>query len=196
MKFEDHCRKYLLKYVLFEEKKCFVAGGFFPRFYHNLPIRDIDIYVNDHEYFQTLENLYKELGYKQTRQLHLFSSFSKQGSPNIDLIAFHNPLNSNFVSTFDFTICQGWIDEFDHNIPTKDIVEKKLIFNQAANFNITSSDYGKMNNTLTRLVKYVKLGFDIDNEQLSLIHQALVLYSPSGTERNKHKGLVNNPYAP
>jgi len=45
--FQKRCLRFLCHYVPFEDNRCYVAGGFFPRFYHNLPLRDIDIFVND-----------------------------------------------------------------------------------------------------------------------------------------------------
>ena len=44
--FEKKCREFLSVYAPFDGDRLFVAGGFFARFYHDLPIRDIDIYVN------------------------------------------------------------------------------------------------------------------------------------------------------
>jgi hypothetical protein len=107
--FRKKCYEYLLDYVPFYKDKVFVAGGFFPRFYHNIPIRDIDVYVSKEilsdilaEY--TRMNLF-DAPAEQTED-KLFYSIPVRGKDfKIEIIAFHEPQSPKFVEGFDFVQC-------------------------------------------------------------------------------------------
>jgi hypothetical protein len=179
--FSELCRDYLSNYVIFENDRCFVAGGFFPRFYHNLPIRDIDVYVNDTEYFEKLQGIYREMGFYYVREDPEFVSLEHPSTtrhfPNIDLIAFHEPKSVKIVESFDFNICQGWMNEEEHYIPEIAISTKSMRF-VPQSINANFSTYSKSNNSLTRLLKYVSLGFTISEAELTLMHKAMIDYKP------------------
>jgi hypothetical protein len=187
--FEELCREYLEKHVLFEEDRCFVAGGFFPRFYHNMPIRDIDVYVNDDKYFQKLYGLYSDMGFLIDRESSDFVSFLHPNptdhTPNIDLIAFHQPRSVDIVDSFDFNICKGWMTEDKQDIPLYAISSKKMKF-ESKSLDANFGCYVKENNSLTRLIRYVNLGFTMSDYELGLMYQAMLDY----TKKEEKKGIL------
>jgi hypothetical protein len=171
--FESKCKSYLQNYIP-DLSKCFVAGGFFPRLYHNLPIRDIDVYVgSDDDFIGFVQDYQKIPNIETIKTKRKFYRFRNQTTGiEIDLIGFHKPRDITFLKIFDFTICQGYFEgnQFQtYSTETlKDIVQKRLRF---TGFNAYVE--GSSNNILTRMKKYRDLGFEITTEDLNAIYQYL-----------------------
>jgi hypothetical protein len=182
-KFAEKCREYLSQYVPFRGRDCFVAGGFFLRFYHDLPIRDIDVYVNDGKYFETLADLYSNLGFKlisqdRTVPVEHRGKFYKFKVPDssleIDLIGFHEPKDTSYTGKFDYMNCMSWMNGEDHFIA--DLIDsKKLYFNPRCEILESTSDV-RANNILLRMLKYAKLGFELEPEEVKKIYKCLLDY--------------------
>ena len=105
--FTIRCVNYLNSFIP-DFEKCFVTGGFFPRFYHNMPIRDIDVYVGSDDVFVDFVKEYsKTSGFEKVLESKkYFKFFNTQSGVMIDLIGFHNPRTRGFISNFDFSICR------------------------------------------------------------------------------------------
>jgi len=162
--FVKQSRAFLSNYVPFDDNKCFVAGGFFPRFFHGLPLKDIDVYVNDSEYLIDMRKEYKRLGWDTLYYSDKYQKLVKNGEPDIDLISFHSPNDFTYIKSFDFTICQFAIDHksyYSEANTFRDIQCKFLIYTGKSSYS------SKDNNILTRLVKYSHLGFRCGNSDLT-----------------------------
>jgi len=198
--FKIKCRDYLENFVPFdEEQKIFVAGGFFPRFYHNLPIRDIDVYINDPELFKKMEEYYIAAGYTPDYEggESLFNRFTcyDSSSPDIEIIGFHamhekfkeNPYD--YVSEFDFTVCQvimnfESMDLISYNASTfSDIRTKTLRLNKK--WSPKMKNNYSTNNVISRLLKYRDLGFMIDSVQVSDMYDKLIKYGAKEEKKFK-----------
>jgi hypothetical protein len=159
--FNKKCEEYLCNYVPLDTS-VFVAGGIFPRLYHDLPVRDIDVYVNNSKDFEKAKKEYERVGFIPVDGLSSgipegveFCNFkSPEDGVIIDLIGFHKPRN-------------GYVDVLSGAFDC--IVSKEIKINSRIklykNFN---------NNTLTRLKKYLDLGFTISDEELSKIYKILI----------------------
>lgn len=179
-KFESKCLGFLSSYVPFDGDRIFVAGGFFCRFYHDLPIRDIDIYANDDEAFRKADEELEEAGFEM---VHTFQknneswpSMIRYVAPDgiqIDLIGFHRPRSLAYIKTFDFWHCQIAMDESSGLVCdsiTMECIEQKVI-----KYNTFKNEPRKVkNNSLVRIKKYEKLGFTIDDEELTAIYFKLL----------------------
>lgn len=189
--FEINCREYLENYVPFDdEQKIFVSGGFFPRFAHNLRIRDIDVYVNDPELFIAVKKCYLSTGFEEIYDSgnHLFSKLQHHNSsvPDIDLIGFHvseerfKDRGYDYVSEFDFTICQATINSkcmklnyYNPNTST-DIMGKRLRINR--NFVPKVKSHYSANNVISRISKYRDLGFEMADDEYNYLYGCLMSY--------------------
>ena len=171
---------YLSERVPFDDDKVFVAGGFLPRRWIGSPLRDIDLYVNkdDDNYLQnviedyrcldwtvreTLEKSYDPDGEK--RQKHWI--VSKDGEPNIDLIAFHQPKSIDHIDCFDLNIVQYAFTENYFHCPHSDLFDhlqnKEMYFTG----NICMK-------TFERIVKYTKMGYSMDENLLANVRNSFV----------------------
>lgn len=172
IEFEDKCRAYLQNYVP-DLRKCFVAGGFFARHYHDMPIRDIDVYVDYLDDFDGFVKEFKSISnFKVVDEKKKFCKLvNTDTNVGIDLIAFHKG-SSRFTQLFDFTITQGFFqsDKFQsHSALTfPDIVLKRLRFT-GRSFAVKND-----NNLLTRMKKYMDLGFEISQEDVNNIYHYLM----------------------
>lgn len=173
---EERCRQYFELYVPDLNADCFVAGGSIPRLYHHLKVRDIDVYVNTQEVFDEFEKIYKEANYELKASQENFRKFlNPSTSVEVDLIHFHNPKSVEYVTGFDFSICQiafsqNRLVDLCKSFP--DIVNKKLRF--TGNMDHVPEKYRiqqtSSKNILTRLKKYLSLGFEIEDEHLGGIY--------------------------
>lgn len=178
IEFEDKCRGYLSNYVP-DMSKCFVAGGFFARHYHDFPIRDIDMYVDNLDVFNQFVKEFKNMSnftilQEKKKFCKLINNDTKVG---VDIIAFHQGSNK-FTKGFDFTISQGFFqhDQFQsHDERTfPDIILKRLRFT-GRSFAVNNE-----NNLLTRAKKYLDLGFEISTEDMNSMYHFLM--SPKARE--------------
>jgi hypothetical protein len=161
-----------------------VAGGLFPRLYHNLPIRDIDVYANSYEDFCILKGEYVEAGFKVIESHKNYMKLQATDGMFLDLINFHNPKGLDYLDYFDFTISQcAFKDDqmYDSNRESypmsawESIVKKVLVFNDK----MPAVSFTKgTNNTLTRLQKYTNLGFTISDEELTKMFHFWTNYFP------------------
>jgi len=170
---------FLIDYVPFDEEKIFVAGGVFARLYHDLPIRDIDVYIaEDGSFGDTVEQL-KDVGFgvKYESNYHTkYAKFKTNEGYEIDVVNFHKPKNVSFVSTFDFSASSFAIDEnfFYVNKECWDTMkEKKFFYNRYAHL-----AFNKDNNAFTRFYKYIKLGFEPDLPSFNRLLAKLIESSP------------------
>src|SRR3990167_9961299 len=175
--FTIRCVNYLNSFIP-DFEKCFVTGGFFPRFYHNMPIRDIDVYVGSDDVFVDFVKEYsKTSGFEKVLESKkYFKFFNTQSGVMIDLIGFHNPRNPGFISNFDFSVCRLYSYTSDHktfisHYQTEDffdIQKKKIRFSGRSIYRPNG-----VNHILTRLKKYLHLGFTIDDNELTGIYRCL-----------------------
>jgi len=156
--------------------------------YHNLPIRDVDVYVDSDDAFIAFVNEYKNLpGISLVKESKRFFKFQDTSTGiGIDLIGFHNPKTRSFVLNFDFTICRctygssGLIAQGTSDYA--DIVAKKLVFTGRSMY--TEND----NNLLGRLKKYLDLGFTVDHNELTKMYKFLL--SPEAKKYTLEKGYA------
>lgn len=170
--FNNQCGHYLNSLVP-DFRHAFVAGGFFPRLFHHLPIRDVDVYVDGDEMFIQFVREYKNMsGFSLLKESPRHFRFQESSSKiMIDLIGFHSPKSTSYLQAFDFTICRGYYhknrfgtfgaSDFD------DIKNKKLRFTGKSMY--ATND----NNVLCRLRKYLDLGFKIEDNELTSLYQYL-----------------------
>ena len=172
VEFSQKCEMFLSRHIP-DLDQCFIAGGLFPRLYHDLPIRDIDVYINSSTMFDAFVSDYKGVSeYQLTRDGEKFSKFlHKPTQIGIDLINFHKPKTPDYTKNFDFSICQGYYRNriFQSFNPDtfRDIQAKKLRFTDR--FMYCDSD----NNILTRIKKYTDLGFEISSDDMNKIYHLL-----------------------
>lgn len=174
--FSTRCKLFLDPYIP-DPYSCFVAGGIFPRLYHNLNIRDVDIFTKSDDSFEGLRKDYVDAKYTEvTSSRDYVRFFDPQTSFYVDLINFHSPKSLAWIGTFDFTICRlsyscnslGYYTEEDFN----DIKNRKLIFTGRSNRSAGS------NNLLTRAKKYIDLGFTLDDNELTKMYKFLTSSDP------------------
>lgn len=171
LSFSDKAREFISNYVPFQREDLFVAGGIFPRLYHSLPIRDIDVYVKDEDTFFKIQKEYEYafyatepdyttgVGYFQ-KMNDKYYKYKHPDGITVDFITFHDPKSVDYIQTFDFGICKFAITESNvycdyYNFEN---IKKKIIQYTPGMFGKTSSG----NSTLHRLLKYIKLGFEPD----------------------------------
>lgn len=173
------CYDYLRDVVPFDGENVFVSGGFFPRRFIGAPLRDIDVYINgDNNYLVEVVEDYRRLdwnvkctnmksydGEEAKRDLHFICN--KDGEPNIDLIAFHEPKSIFHIEKFDLNIVQLALTDDCFHFINDDIFEH--LENKHMNFtgNICMR-------TFERIIKYTKLGFLMEEEELAQVRNAFV----------------------
>lgn len=150
----------------------FIAGGIFPRLYHNAPIRDVDLFATSNAHFAEIQNLLMNtvgLQYLEDESHANLAKFELNGEYQIDLVnsprrQTRNPFS--LVEKFDFTISRVFMERTaaGFNISSispddfKDIADHRLTFTGKLLFGT------QKNNTLTRMLKYTKLGYKITEE--------------------------------
>lgn len=204
-------------------KELMIAGGSFFRFFHKLPVRDVDVYFSNTSEFVKNHNEITSLGcHKQTifikKPQHNRSTtvrdperpvFAKLEStnkliPSIDLINCEEvrldtaPRNwgglsifndyeipdvfsripdifSRIIESFDITLCQSFIsgDHFAIN-DLYNFKNKQVLFNPK----MSVSKDQKVNNTITRALKYVELGCSVSDSQWSQLYNLLASKNP------------------
>jgi len=178
--FEKTARDYLDRYIVLDNGD-FVAGGVFPRIFHGLPVRDIDLYTKD---VQKTIDFYASLGYiyaagsVQSNYVSMYLPKEGKGKKliphiHLDIIGFHFDKTPNYINSFDFGICQVAMTTDTFVVRhASDIESKRLVFN--GNYAVPVS-YGHMkNNILTRINKYTRLGFTIDDANMGAIYKFLL----------------------
>ena len=166
--FKD-CHQFLSQYVPFDGDNLFVAGGFFPRKFHNLKLRDIDVFVNSQEYLEFLLEEYKNLdwqvktqekynlpGTEGPKRIHYLCTKQDENEHiEIDLVPFHDPKSPEYIKTFDLNICQIAMDEnFVY------FVDEQTVINDLSNKHMRFTGNCK-ETTFHRVVKYTKLGYEM-----------------------------------
>lgn len=193
--FEEECRAFLQNYVPFDEDRCFVAGGFFQRFWHGFPIRDIDIYAKQ-GYFDECARELVHTGFEKQlvgkhQEFIKFKAPHELGGLEVDLIGFHKPRSKDYVfASFDFSCCMLCMDadnfytgKFGGYELLQEMAEKRLVFNTNCRLNL-----GKNNNTLTRLKKYMDMGYTIDEKTLTDIYLTLIKANPKKVKEMNYPG--------
>lgn len=185
MEFMKKCRQFLSNYVPFDKKNVFVAGGFFTRFYHDLPIRDIDVYVKK-EYFSSVLDEYLKTGDYEPKTEYKDFYCLKGKELDIDLISFHEPQSMEFIESFDFMHCRMGLDEISTYYPGWHyMVDKKIGINTNA-YDIRISSYVSIGGTISRLIKYINMGFTISPQEILLLeHYITQKASQAARKRTK-----------
>lgn len=155
---------FLSRYVL-DAQNTFVTGGFFARLFHNLPIKDIDIFVRNSVNFDFAKQLYmNDARFRLIESRARFCKFAIVGFDfTLDLVGFTNRANSeDLIRKFDFTITRfkyenGRLSAFNES-DIQDLFLKKLKYTN--NILFTTSK----NNTLTRAERYRQLGFSLEED--------------------------------
>jgi hypothetical protein len=111
--FDKKCREFLKDYVPFHGEDVFVAGGFFPRFYWNMEMHDIDVYVSKGHLPKLLEeySLCERFGTPVRHNPDYHTIPVKDEKLSIDIISFHDPQDKTFVNKFDFLQCMYLMSE-------------------------------------------------------------------------------------
>jgi hypothetical protein len=170
--FTNRSRKYLYDFVP-NWNGCFVSGGFFPRFYYDIPLRDIDIYTNssmDYECFlgEFKNNRSYQL-YNDASPTEFSTFYNEAENIYVDLIGFHSPRAVVFVNGFDFRLCSLHMSTSSLKPNTtnaeafSDIQKKRLVYRCNA-MAFESKKYAKNNSTIKRLIKYMELGFSPEGD--------------------------------
>lgn len=170
----------------------FVAGGIFPRLYHNAPIRDVDLFATSNASFAEVQNLLLNTTGLQYLEDESHGNLAKFEGPNgeyqIDLVNSPRRQTRNaysLVEKFDFTISRVFMERtaagFNINSVSpddfKDIAEHRLTFTGKLLFGT------QRNNTLTRMLKYTKLGYKITEEHYVAIGEAIHTLLQKGIDR-------------
>ena len=173
------CYDYLRDIVPFDGHKIFVSGGFFPRRFIGSTLRDIDVYVNgDEAYLVEVIEDYRRLDWavievfektydKEENKRNLHFICSKDGEPNIDLIAFHQPKAVSHIKSFDLDIVQLAITDDEFHLVDMNI------FQQLENKLMTFTG-NICTRTLERIIKYTTLGYRMDADELIVVRNAFV----------------------
>jgi hypothetical protein len=180
--FHKKCRDLLRDYIPWN-KDLYVSGGFFPRVYHDLPMADIDLFANTDEAFEKARNEFKEAGFKLQKVRHLFNVWEAPDGQKIELIGFHKPRDLLWLHTFDFMHCMYYMTEDSAGIVNgytlSALVEKKIMVNNSAQ--LYQSAY---KNILSRMNKYLKLGFTVSDDELESLYNRLVQVNASNLPEN------------
>lgn len=167
---EEKSTNFLLDYV-FDFNKCFVAGGIFPRLYHNMPMRDIDIYlkegINFDEVLQEYKNNYTTMmlrnGYAKLK--------SNDGSIILDVIDFHKPKTTAFCSSFDFLHCRA---NLTRNGSSLVFSAPPLVFHCIETMTLMIDQHSLVGSkTIQRLVKYLKMGYTIEKDDINYLYRRI-----------------------
>jgi len=168
--FEKKCRDFLQNYVPWNKERLFVSGGVFPRLYHDLPMADIDIFANDDEAFQIALVEFKDAGF-YTKHGPTRQKFCKLVAPDgqrVELISFHDPRGTAWCHTFDFAHCMSWMNENDF-ARSHVLDQKSILINRIMKFYRIGSK-----NVLSRLKKYLDLGYTIEESELQWLYDRLI----------------------
>lgn len=180
--FISECYDYLRDIVPFDGEKIFVSGGFFPRRFIGAPLRDVDVYVNgDDQYLAEVIEDYRQLDWKVNHTLEkaydgegegntkrvLHYICSKDGEPNIDLIAFHEPKSVFHIEKFDLNIVQLAISDDCFHFVNDDIFE----YFETKHMNFTGNICTR---TFERIIKYTILGYLMELEELAHVRNSFI----------------------
>lgn len=153
---------FLYKYIPAEG--AYVAVGFFKDFYLGKKIKDIDLYFQNHTAFERTAMLLKAVGLEKkytTDNVTLYSN----GAFRVDCVSkiFGSP--EEIIAKFDFTVCKfaaykqgNFYYVIHHKDFFFDLHSKKLSTADAP------LDYPAA--TFKRLVRYIKYGFEPDDNTL------------------------------
>jgi hypothetical protein len=180
-RFFNDSYEFLQSYVPFDGSRVFVAGGFFTRFFHGLPVRDIDVFINDDAaYFEVRDQILGVGGRIQNeffvrgKDRPRFSKLKAFDGTAIDLICFHEPRNARgCIDLFDFEHCRLAVDgegPWFSSMSFDSLVRKEIVVNTNMRLNRNFVE----NNPLTRMKKYLDLGFTIDNTQLTILYNTIL----------------------
>lgn len=156
--------EFLSRYIL-DDTNTFITGGVFARLFHNLPIKDIDVFIKNSSNFDQIKQLYmndSRFTLLESRAKHC--KFAIAGFDyTLDLVGFTNRANSeDLIRKFDFTITRfkyenGRLSAFERS-DIEDLYFKKLKYTNNVLFTTSR------NNTLTRAERYRQLGFSLDED--------------------------------
>lgn len=188
--FERKCHNYFHQYVpYFSGKDIFVAGGSIPRLYYDLPMRDIDIFVNNTADYRALYSEYVSSGYTQEVTKDEFVRFKHPSEDLlVELIHFHEPKSFSCVRNFDFSISKfmffgehGGLRTINYETSWIDLLEKRLTLRDDKFLKyremIIRDKYGtptEVNNIITRLLKYHELGFRLNDGQALYLYRTML----------------------
>lgn len=153
-----------------ENIKIFIAGGAIRDLLLGAPRpRDIDIYFTDEKSFNNFAGLLKKKYYssriRNTKNSEVFDM--KKGWPNIDLVKIEFfPTPEHVIQSFDFTVCCCAMDKdamYIHNDFFTDLLSRQL----------RENNFVRPNQTLMRLVKFLKRGFNVSPETLNNLGKAI-----------------------
>ena len=155
----------------FIANQCYLAGGCIRNFIMGLPINDIDIYFRTEEYANMFRDLWTKRKYSNDR---IFKKDVGCVADTYNAITFKEISNLSttvpfqFViktggtpekivfETFDFENCMGWYDPVSNTIDI--LVMMKSLESGELIYNSKSSD---PLNSIRRLIKFQKMGFEI-----------------------------------
>jgi hypothetical protein len=167
--FARRSKDFLYDYVC-DFDKVFVAGGFFPRLYHNMPESDIDLYINNNASFEEVKKEYINNCFIVSERNNFVKFQDKNTGMKIDLINFHDPKSVAFVDQFDFSVCQMIMGNGS-------LLCNLQIFTDVQNKALRFTGHLKHSNSrniLLRLKKYLDLGYTIDDANLTMIYKTIL----------------------
>lgn len=158
----------------------FIAGGVFPRLFCDLPIRDIDLFAENNDHYNRIQEILFHvdgLEFLEDDSHPNLCKFQHEDGYQIDLVNAPKRTQrsaTELLQQFDFTISRiyvahhvGFNIQALDNHDFVDVAERKLKFTGKILFGT------KRNNTLTRLLKYTKLGYKITEQEYVEIGEAI-----------------------
>lgn len=131
-----------------------------------LPGTDYDFYFNNKDDWSKVKKYFTENGYVKKYETENSYKVIKNNT-EIDLVKlfYYNPKQT--ISSFDFTICCCSVSKYA-------IYHHETFFIDLAQKNIVLNNYNNPINSLIRIKKYMKKGFNIDNyNYLKLIKKSI-----------------------
>ena len=154
----------------FIANQCYIAGGCIRNFIMGIPVKDLDIYFRTEEYANLFRDLWTKRKYSNDR---IFKKDINCVADTYNALTFRDMTNENYIpfqfviktggtpervvfETFDFENCMGWYDPvsdtIDISVMMRSLNSGELVYN--------SKTIDPLN-SIRRLVKFQKMGFEI-----------------------------------
>jgi hypothetical protein len=147
-----------------EDQKSFcITGGSFVRKYHDLPEKDLDVFISDANAYKELTSCF-EKHYQFIQKNKSCKQFTTNSNLKIELIYRPKEIDK-VIDTFDFTVVRlgAQIDSDGFKIQEYSNTALEDIHNKTVRFTgkLLFSGKNYANNTLTRFMKYKNMNFNI-----------------------------------
>lgn len=154
----------------FIANQCYLAGGCIRNFIMGIPVKDLDIYFRTEEGASFFRDLWIKRKYSSEK---IFKKDINCVADTYNALTFKDTTNENYIpfqfviktggspinvvyDTFDFQNCMGWYDpikdELDISVMLNSLDKSELIYNSKSTNPL---------NSIKRLIKFQKMGFEI-----------------------------------